>query len=450
MSLLAIGVSHRTAPIDLVERVVAGIGSAADLRREVGSQEDISEVVVLTTCNRVEVYTEAETFHGALSQVGGLLAATADLPMDALAEYFYVHYEDRAVSHLFSLACGLDSMAVGESQILGQLRQALAQAQEAGDAAAALNPLFQRALRLGKRAHSETSIDQVSQSLVSLALDRAAEYLPDLSEVRAVVVGAGSMSALATATLSRAGVGGLTVVNRTLERAERLAAGYGAVAAQWERMAELISEADLVLTCTGAQGLVISADLVRQATAGREGDLVLIDLAMPHDVAPEVVDVPGVHLLGLAQLQEQSDSDTASSVGHASAEQAVEQVRDLVSGEVAEHLLSRRSNRVGPTVAALRARASEVVESELQRLGRKAPDLDPVQSAEVRRTVQRVVDKLLHTPTVRVRELAGREVREPGEHRSEDYAGVLRELFDLDARDVAAVATPPSAVGELP
>lgn len=443
MSLLAIGVSHRSAPIDLVERVVAGIGTPQQLRREVSAQEDVSEVVVITTCNRVEVYTEAETFHGALAQVGALLSTAAGLPIDALAEHFYVHYEDRAVSHLFALACGLDSMAVGESQILGQIRQALAKAQEGGDAAGALNPLFQQALRLGKRAHSETSIDQVSRSLVSLALERSRPHLPDLSRASAVVVGAGSMAGLATATLTRSGVGELTVVNRTRSRADRLAAGYGARAGDWDDLGELIASADLVLTCTGAQDVVIGADTAAAAMAapsrGRGRDLVLIDLAMPHDVEPAAERVPGVHLFGLAQLQQGQTQDSGGA-------DAVGQVRELVAGEVAEYLAGRRANRVGPTLAALRARASEVVEAELSRLDRKAPGLDPAQAAEVRRTVQRVVDKLLHTPTVRVRELAGQGQTEQG---SEDYAGVLRELFDLDARDVAAVATPPRTAGEL-
>lgn len=442
MSLLTIGVSHRSASIELVERVAAGIGSADDLRGAVSGQEDVSEVVVLATCNRVEVYTEADTFHGALAQVSGLLARAADLPLDDLAEHFYVHYEDRAVSHLFSLACGLDSMAVGESQILGQLRQALARSQDAGDAAGGLNPLFQQALRLGKRAHSETSIDQVSQSLVSLALRRAADRVPDLSTARAVVVGAGSMAGLATATLRRAGVADLVVVNRTMERADRLAESYAARSAHWAALPEVIAGADLVLACTGAQDLVIGADQLIDVDSRRERPLVLIDLAMPHDIDPAVADLPGVDLIGLAQLQEESQS----SENPATAD-VVDHVRDLVAGEVAEYLASRRANRVGPTVAALRARANQVVDAELERLERKAPDLDPTQAAEVRRTVQRVVDKLLHTPTVRVREMVGQGL---GEQGSEDYAGVLRELFDLDARDVAAVATPPQATGEIP
>lgn len=449
MSLLTIGVSHRTAPIELVERVVAGIGSTTDLRSVVSSQEDVSEVVVLATCNRVEVYTEAETFHGALAQVGGLLARAAGLPLDALADHFYVHYEDRAVSHLFSLACGLDSMAIGESQILGQLRRALADSQDAGDAAAALNPLFQQALRLGKRAHSETAIDQVSQSLVSLALDRAGQHLVNLNEISAVVVGAGSMSGLAVSTLGRAGITDLTVVNRTRERADRLAATYQASAADWTELADLLASADLVLTCTGSQDLIVSADMVAQARGARTDPLVLIDLAMPHDVDPAVAELPGVHLWGLAQLQAETDPVTGSGSGLSTALEtgAVEQVRDLISGEVAEYLAARRAQRVGPTLAALRARATQVLEAELHRFDRKVPDLDPEQAAEVRRTVQRVVDKLLHTPTVRVKELAGRGVS--AEH-SEDYASVLRELFDLDARDVAVVATPPRTVGELP
>lgn len=432
MSVLVVGLSHHTAPIEVLERMALGPLGALDLAGRVGRAEGVSESLVLATCNRVEVVVEAESFHGPLTSIGEELAQVTDLGLDELTEHLYVHYEDRAVSHVFSLACGLDSMAVGESQVLGQLREALAVAQHAGHVGSQLNPLFQQALRVGKRAHAETAIDAVAGSLVGLGLEQAGSVVPDLSGARTVVVGAGAMSGLAVATLARAGAGELTVVNRTAARAARLAAAHGGRAASWTDLEEVLAQAHLVISCTGAVGHVLDADLVARARQQSTTPLAVLDLALPRDVAPEVADLPGVHVWGLADIQ----AVRRSAVDTATADTAVHQVRDLVTAEVAAYLTDRRAQRVAPTVAALRARAHEVVDLEYDRLVQRLPELDDSARAEVRRTVQRVVDKLLHTPTVRVKEL-----QSTGD--SGDYAQALRALFDLDPHEIASVTSPP-------
>jgi len=443
MSLLVVGISHRTAPMSVVEQVVLGAAAGGPgLRARIHGQEDVSEAVVVTTCNRLEVYTEAETFHGAVAQVGDTLATAAGVPLEELTEHLYVHYEDRAVSHLFSLTCGLDSMAVGERQVLGQVRAALSEAQDDGHAGTVLNPLFQHALRVGKKAHTETALDRVSHSLVSLALEQVSAHLPEPPEVRAVLIGAGAMSGLAAATLERAGVCDLVVVNRTRSHADRLVQRYGGRAAEWTELDQLVGAADLVITTTGAPGTVLDAQRVTTARGGRSQPLAVIDLAMPHDVDPAVGQLPDVRLWGLAQLQEQA---ATLPPGGGAGEKVLDEVHDLVTGEVAAYLAARRVHEVGPTVAALRARAAQVVEAELHRLGQRLPDLPEQQAAEVRRAVQRVVDKLLHTPTVRVKELAGSG---PSGPPYGDYAAALRELFDLDPHDVATVSAPPAGTDQ--
>ncbi|GAA1174741.1 glutamyl-tRNA reductase [Ornithinimicrobium humiphilum] len=444
MSVLVVGLSHHTAPLELLERAALGAEGARDLAARVHAREHVAESLVLATCNRLEVVVEAETFHGAVSAVGEALCEVTGLTRDDLSSHLYVHYDERAVAHLFELACGLDSLAVGESQILGQLRDALAAAQQDGRLGASLNPLLQQALRVGKRAHSETAIDHVSRSLVSAGLDLARGVLPDLGRVKAVVVGAGAMSGLAVATLARAGVSDLTIVNRTREKADRLAEQHGARAGDWVDLPRLVGTADLVLTCTGALGHVVEADLLARARTeqGRSGaPMVLLDLALPRDVAPEVTSLAGVHLWGLAELRDEIEATERASRtdGRRTAQDdAVDAVRGLVGAEVAGFLAERRAARLGPTLAALRAQAARVVDAEMARLDQRVPHLPDDERVEVRRTVQRVVDKLLHTPTVRVKELQRGEVREPG-----DYATALRELFDLDPHDVAAAQAPP-------
>ena len=380
------------------------------------------------------MYAEALTFHGAVAAIGESLADVSGVDRAELTAHLYVHFEDRAVAHAFSVAAGLDSMAVGEAQVLGQLRDALRAGQRAGTVGESLNSLLQQALRVGKRAHHETEIDTVSRSLVEAGLDEAERLLGDLDRRTVLVVGAGGMSSLAAVTAARRGVGGLLVANRTLARGERLAEGTGGRAVEMDRLVDAIAEADVVVSSTGSAQYLIGADLVAVAAAQQRHDRVFVDLALPHDVDPSVADLPGTTLVGLADLgailTERADVETLPEV---------EAVRDLVTGEVAGYLAARMVKSVAPTVAALRSRAAAVVAGEMERLDHRLPDLDEATRQEVQHAVHRVVEKLLHTPTVRIKELSG-------DGHGEDYAAALRELFDLDPHTVAAVSTPPTAV----
>jgi len=415
----------------LLEAAALDQVGAAALASVVCGGQNVSEAVVLATCNRVEIYAVAETFHGAVKEISDALAAASGVPLAVLREHLYVHYEDRAIAHVFSLACGMDSMAIGEGQILGQLRVALRAAQKREQAGATLNTLFQQALRVGKRAHAETGIDSVSVSMVEAGLRHSASVRGPLAETRVLVVGAGSMSSLAATTISRLGSAELVIINRTPAKAEHLAAATGGRALPLQDLELALSQADLVISCTGAVGHVITAEILSAATEARVGGpQVLIDLALPRDVAPDVADLPGVHVVGLAELGEALAADTTTAPH-------VKAVRDLVVAEVAAYLAYRRAHEVAPTVVALRSRAADVVAAELSRLDQRLPeDLSKNTRAEIQLAVHRVVEKLLHTPTVRVKELAGDE-------KSGEYTQALRELFDLDPDDVAAVSAVP-------
>ncbi len=417
MSVLAVGLSHRSASVSLLERTVQSDDGIVKLLADVLAAEHVGEALVLSTCNRLEVYADVAKFHGGVQDVTERIALRTGVSLEELAEHLYVHYEDRAVQHLFSVASGLDSMVVGEQQILGQLRTALQTAREEEGVGRVLGPLADAALRAGKRAHAETGIDNAGRSLVSVGLDLAAASVSDWSSVSAVLVGAGSMSSLAGTRLRRLGAGRITIVNRSADRAERLAATLDAEVAGIDELAERLAGADLLVSCTGAVGLVIGADVVAAALAQRpEKPLAVLDLALPRDVDPDARALPGVTVVDLESLRSVLDgADVARDVEH---------VRRIVTDEVGAFLARQRSERVAPTVVALRARAQEVVDAELARL-RTRTDLDERASHEVEVTVGRVVDKLLHTPTVRVKELA----EEPG---GDSYADALRELFALD------------------
>jgi glutamyl-tRNA reductase len=428
VSLLAVGVSHQTAPVALLEQFAMGADDIVKALHELVGSDHVSEAIVLATCNRVEVFAEVDRFHGGVTDVSRVLARQAGATVEELSPYVTVHYEDQAIAHLFTVAAGLDSMVVGETQVLGQLRNAYALAREQGTVGRAMHPVAQRALRVGKRVHSETGIDTAGASLVSVSLDRAEDRIGSLAGRPVLVVGAGSMGALAATTLSRRGAV-VTVSSRTPAHARRLATSVEGRAADLADLPAEIAAADVLVTCTGARGIVIGTEAVAGAMRSRIGStrpdrpLVVIDLALPRDVDPGVAALPGVHVVDLALLQGKRGAD-----GHASASPVaaddVAAAHALIEAETALLRAERQAAAVAPTVSALRSQAAEVVDAELLRLSARLPDLDARARAEVSRTVRRVVDKLLHEPTVRVKELASA----PG---GVDYADALRALFGL-------------------
>jgi glutamyl-tRNA reductase len=455
VSVLVVGLSHKSAPVETLERAAVGGDTLGKLLRDIAHLPDTAETFVISTCNRVEVYAEVGRFHGGVNGICELLARHSGIPAAELTASLYVHYEDRAVQHLLAVASGLDSMVVGEDQILGQVRAALKAAGDYGTLGRSLRDLGRIALRTGKRARAETGIDRLGINLVSVGVELAASRLSSggnggaargyggrespvrevrppgemlLAERAVLIVGAGAMSGLAVATAARAGAARIAVANRTRSKAERLAAGAGGVVADFADLPAAIAGADLVISCTGAAGAVITRQMVQAALDQRPAGapLVLLDLAMPRDVDPAVADLPDVSVIGLDELR----GTGAAAVGAAE----VAAVRVIVEEEFAAYGSAVRAAQVTPTVVALRAKAATVVDAELERLGGRLSEHGVSGHAleEIAQTVRRVVDKLLHAPTVRVKELA----LSPG---GEAYEAALQVLFDLDPRAVEAV-----------
>ncbi|MFJ3308981.1 glutamyl-tRNA reductase [Streptomyces sp. NPDC086549] len=577
MSLLVVGLSHRSAPVSVLERAALNGEAQNKLLHDTVAAEPATEAAVLATCNRIELYADVDKFHAGVAELSTLLARHSGVGLEELTPYLYVHYEDRAVHHFFSVACGLDSMVVGEGQILGQIKDSLAKAQDLHSAGRLMNDLFQQSLRVGKRAHSETGIDRAGQSLVTFGLEQLAagtDVQTWAKGKKALVIGAGSMSSLAAATLARAGVAEVVVANRTFDRAERLAqilaespdTDVTARAVPMDSVPSELTRADIAVSCTGSTGLVLTAEAVAAAVEGRTGEpvggtgegsrtaaktdvrtdvptdgrkaplpptslgtedgcpldlsavqatagfsvlgeaavagmaaaeleqhaawvdngapeapgrdrrtpaatgagaaldpadeaeaiaalaaaavavgriperrrpepvaeiprpapaLFLLDLAMPRDIDAAVHRLAGVRLVDIESLAEAAaDAPMAADV---------DQVRRIVSDEVAAFGAAQRAAHITPTVVALRTMAADVVANEITRLDGRLPDLDERQRGEIRQAVHRVVDKLLHAPTVRVKQLAA----EPG---GAGYADALRTLFDLDPETVASVS----------
>jgi len=462
MSVLAVGLSHASAPVTTLERAVVSGDAQVKLLQDVFAAENVAGSLVLSTCNRIEVYAEVDRFHGGVAAVGELLARHSGLPLSQLTKSAYLHYDDRAVQHLLAVACGLESMVVGESQILGQVRHAVKIARQHGTLSRELSDVSRLALRAGRRAHAETGIDAAGQNLVSLGLELAArahdsEALQGLS---VLVIGAGSMSSLAVATAVRQKAGRVVVANRTPARAQRLAGKYGASATGLDDLPLRMAGADIVVACTGAAEHVVTKAMVRRAlslrpgllagepaSTGRRrsadgvlrapGSLVLLDLALPRDIESAAGKLAGVRLVDLESIGDVGGRDRPGRIGLAglASESDIVAVRRIVALELAAYLKAHSAVSVAPTVVALRAKAATVVESELARLDRRLGDLDARTRREIAQTMGRIADKLLHGPTVRVKELAG----SPG---ADSYEMALRVLFGLDPESVQAVQRP--------
>ncbi len=424
MSVLVVGVSHRTAPVSVLEQLALDPEDVTKLIQDVVECEHVLEATALATCNRIEVYADVDRFHGSVETVSRLLCERAGQAPEDVVPHLYVHYDDGAVSHLFNVAAGLDSMVVGEGQILGQARDALRIGQETGTIGPGLNVLFQQALRVGKRAHAETDIDRAAPSLVTAALDRATEHVGAVAGKRVVVVGAGAMASLAVSTVARLGAADVVIANRTDAHAARLAEQYDGRVAALSEIDDEIAAADILVSCTGAAGVVLPLGQMAAARNHATKPLAVLDLALPHDVDPAVAELPGIALIGLSRLAEElHETQTGSDVAA---------VKDIVTEEINAFLAARRSANVTPTVVALRTMATGVVEAEVERLLMRLPDIDPQIRAEVELSIRRVADKLLHQPTVRVKELAN-------EAGAISYAAALAELFALDSEAVQAV-----------
>lgn len=420
MSVVVIGLNHRTVPLELLERMTIGEAAVPKALHDLVSRDNLSEAVVLSTCNRLEVYAVAERFHGAYQDIRSFLSETAFLPPEDFGDHLYVHYDAPAVSHLFSVASGLDSAVLGESEILGQIKTAWERAQAEGAAGPTLNLLFRHALQAGKRARSETGIARNITSVSQAAVAMAAQRLGGLEGRRVLVLGAGEMGESMALGLAKAGVAEIRVANRTWDTAVALAERVGGTAVRLFDLPAALAEVDVLLTSTAANSAVVEVDDVTEAMAGRrDRPLLIVDIAMPRDVDPAVSTLEGVTLLDMDDVRAFADA------GLAGRRREVAAVEVILADELERYLGASSARGVAPMIVALRQRAETVRASELDRVGARYADLDPRQLEMIDAVTRGVVAKLLHQPTVVLKDAAGTA-------RGDRLVAALRELFEIE------------------
>lgn len=426
MSVLVVGMSHQSAPVALLEKLSMDETVQNGTCRAMVSAGSLSEAMIISTCNRLEVYTVTNSFHTGVQDVVRNLAEVSGVEEEKLRSYLYVRYADAAAEHLMMVASGLDSMVVGEQQIIGQVRTAYQFASEQGTVGPRIHALAQSALRTGKRVHSETEIDEAGSSMVSFAFDQALSRMgrEDLAGKRVLILGAGAMASLAATHAGRLGAH-LIIANRTIARAERVAqhaheAGVYADVIEYSERAQALRDVDVAISATGAQGFTITAaDVERYHVADRE--LMLVDLSLPRDIDDAVAEAEGVDLVNIERLNnslQAADTDLAAGTSpHA-------QARRIVSEELEAYASEQRVRDVVPAVSALRKRAANLVQCEIARMEQKHPELDERQMGDINRALKRVADKLLHEPTVRAKQLAASS-------GTVSHETALQELFGL-------------------
>ncbi|HEY2999532.1 MAG TPA: glutamyl-tRNA reductase [Acidimicrobiales bacterium] len=421
MSVVVIGLNHRTAPLDLLERMAVADGQLPKALHDLCTREHISEALVLSTCNRTEVYAVAERFHGAYSDIRGFLADFSYLPPEEFSDHLYVHYDTAAVSHLLSVTAGLDSAVLGESEIQGQVKLAWERARDEGTAGPTLNLLLRHALEAGKRARTETGIARNIASVSQAAVAMAGERLGGVAGKTVLVLGAGEMGEGMAVALAGAGVARVLVANRTPARARELAARVGGQAVPLVELPDRLAEADVLLTSTGSQvPLIDRADVEPLMAARGERPLLVVDIAVPRDVDPGVGEIAGVTLLDMDDLR------AFAAHGVAERRREVVAVEAILHDEIERYLVATSAREVAPMIVALRRRAEEVRLSELDRFRGRYEDLDPRQVDLVDAVTRGLVAKLLHPPTVVLKDAAGSS-------RGDRLVAALRELFEIEA-----------------
>ncbi len=420
MSIAVFGINHRSAPLDVIERVALNDERLVKALVGLTSRDSVRESVILSTCNRTEVYVVAEKFHGAFADVRELLQEVSGLTADELTPHLFSEHDDHAISHLFGVVSGLNSAVLGESEIVGQVKSAWETSRRVESARTTLNLLFRHALEVGKRARTETSISRGTASVSHAAVEMATEILGSLAGKKVVVIGAGEMGTGIARALSADARAEVVVLNRSHDRARELADSVGATVRDFTELQDALAHADVLLTSTGSGDVIVSTAALEAARteAGRR-PLLIVDIAVPRDVEHSAGTLPGVTLCDLHHLRDWAQK------GLAARAQETDDVRKIIVAEVARFNESMVERQAAPLIAELHERAEQIRQAEVERYVARLGGLTKDQRDEVEALTKSIVAKLLHSPSLQLKNNAGTP-------QGERISDALRDLFDIE------------------
>lgn len=422
MFILVVGLNHKTAPVEVREKITYTENALPQALAQLKMKQRIEGCTILSTCNRTEIYAAVTDVELGLQGIKDFIAETSGLSLNEVRDYLYVHTLYDAVRHLFRVASGLDSMVLGETQVLGQVRQAFQIACDNEATNAVLNMFFQQAVTVGKRVRTETFIDRHAVSISYAAVELAKQVFGNLEGKSVLIVGAGKMSELTLLHMVSNGVNTVMVANRSFDRAEELAGKFGGMAIRFEKFYEFMEHADIVVSCTGAPVCVIKVKDVQPVVERRNGKpIFLIDIAVPRDIEPEVATLPGVKLYDIDDLKNVVDKNLEERKREAVKAEVI------IECEIDEFFKWLSSRFAVPTIKALKDRGQNIVDVELQRAIAKLGNLDSKQVKVITSLANTIVNQLLHDPIVNLKEVATT-------HQGHLYAEILQNLFNLQVR----------------
>ena len=407
-------------PLDLFEQFAIGEEALPKALAGVHGCRNISEAIVLSTCNRTEVYVYAEKFHGAYQDVRDFFAETAQIAPESFNDYLYAHYDSDAIQHLFSVTCGLDSAVVGENEVQHQVKVAWERAREEGTCGTVINEAFRRALEVGKRVRTQTDLSRNSSSVAKACVEMANHQLGNLADQRILVLGAGEVGEGVATSLAKLETGHISFINRSFERANELAKRIDAEAIPFEKINEALSSCDVLLSSTASDSAIFDRARLETIMDGRKGkELLIIDIAVPRDVDPAAASIDGITLFDIDALW--SFCTKNSLIGN---DGAYLEAREIISEEVVRYLEQQSARQVAPLIAGFRNGAEEIRQAELKRFESRLASLSEEQRDTVESLTQGILGKILHEPTIAMNEAAGSP-------RGDRLAEALRELFNI-------------------
>jgi glutamyl-tRNA reductase len=415
--VVAIGANHRTAPIDFLEQLAM---SGERLEKHLDglvARDDISEAVIVSTCNRTEIFVAAERFHGAFGELRNFISDLTFLPPESFLDFLDVSHDADAVRHLFAITAGVDSVVLGEHEILGQVRSAWDLSRERGTSGSTLNLLFRHAVETGKRVRTETSIGRQITSVSHASVILAADARPTIANDRVTVVGAGSMAKGVVNFLSQAGNDSVRVLNRSAEPAIAIVGSEGR-AGGLDELIDTVATNDVVFFATAAEHHLLEADSVREVMAARTTPLLIVDIALPRDVDPAIGEIEGVTLVNMDVLEAFVDR------GRAERSLELPAANVIIDTELYRYLGASSAREVAPLIASLRSKVDDIAGAELDRRRSELDDLTDAQREAVEAVIRGTLSKVLHQPTVELRSSAGSS-------RGDRLASSLRDLFGL-------------------
>jgi len=443
MHILTVGLNHKTAPVELREKLAFSEDRLPLALNMLRNMKSILECVILSTCNRMELHVVCDQLHTGEYYVKSFLESWFRIPREEFADHLYVKPNEEAIEHLFRVVCGLDSLVIGETQILGQVKQAFLTAQATGTTGTLFNTLFKQAITFGKRVHSETEIGQNAVSVSYAAVELGKKMFDSFDGKTVLLVGAGKMSELTAKHFSASGATRVLVVNRTLARAEEMAAKFHGEVRPWEELIPSLMEADIVVSSTGAKEPILTRSMVEPAVRHRRSPLFIIDIAVPRDVEPSVHELEQVFLYDIDDLNGIVDANLALR------EQEAEKVRAWIVDEIQEFQEWLQTLGVVPLITALREKALRIQEEAMLRIERKLPDLTEQEKRVIRKQTKSIVNQLMRDPIVRIKEMATTSQKEIAQEMFIHLFALEKMLeTEEEAADAEGVeATNPSPVG---